>query len=105
VAYFYDHCVWRYKYPVNWSDLMLLDDSMSAFMICANGGISVFDGIEIDILRRLVRGETDQGVADGLGVRVYCVANVRAKLRRDLGITTTAELQKLANEYGKTLGC
>jgi hypothetical protein len=103
MAYLYDHCVWGYEYPVNWRDLMLVDDSMSAFIICANGGISVFDGIEIDILRSLIRSETDQAIANALGVPVYCVAGVRANLRRDLGITSNAQLQELANVYGKTL--
>ena len=65
VAYLYDHCVRRYRYPVNWHDLMLADESMSAIVL----------------------------------------ANVRAKLRQELGVTTTDQLAKLAAEYGKALKC
>jgi DNA-binding NarL/FixJ family response regulator len=74
-------------------------------MLSANGGVSVFDGIEIDILRALLRGEGDQVIADAMGVRLHLVANVRAKLRRDLGISTSDQLARLATEYGKALKC
>jgi hypothetical protein len=68
-------------------------------IVSANGGISVFDGIEIEILRRLVKNEADPAIAEHTGVHPYCIADVRAKLRDELGISTAAQLSKLASDF------
>ncbi|HTH78788.1 MAG TPA: hypothetical protein VL593_07405 [Ramlibacter sp.] len=68
----------------------------------ANGGISVFDGVEIEILKRLARLENDRTIAERIGVHPYCIADVRAKLRDELGITTSSQLAKLGSDFALT---
>lgn len=73
--------------------------SGSSLIVFANGGISVFDGVEVEILRRLWRNETDRTIAERSGVHPYFIAEVRAKLRDELGITTAAQLSELGNDF------
>jgi hypothetical protein len=71
-------------------------------IVSANGGISVFDGIEIEILRHLARHENDRSIAERTGVHPYFIADVRAKLRDELGITTATQLAKLGSDFAPT---
>jgi len=105
LAYLVDHCVYRFQYPVSWHDIRACEESSSAIIVSANGGVAVFDDVEIDILRGLVHGEADRMLAERLGMRPYCIADVRATLRRDLGISTAAHLAQLASDYDALLKC
>lgn len=75
------------------------EESGSSLIVSANGGISVFDGVEVEILRRLARHENDRTIAERIGVHPYSIADVRAKLRDELGITTASQLAKLGTHF------
>lgn len=75
------------------------EESGSSLIVFANGGISVFDGAEVEILRRLARNETDRTIAERTGVHPYFIAEVRAKLRDELGITTATQLAELGSDF------
>jgi hypothetical protein len=78
------------------------EESGSSLIVSANGGITVFDGLEIEILRHLARHENDRTIAERIGVHPYFIADVRAKLRDELGITTATQLAELGRDFAPT---
>jgi hypothetical protein len=75
------------------------EESGSSLIVSANGGISIFHGVEVEILRRLARHENDRTIAECVGVHPYFIAEVRAKLRDELGITTASQLSELGSDF------
>jgi two-component system response regulator NreC len=54
---------------------------------------------ELDVLRLLVRGNTNRQVADELGLSTRTVESHRANLQGKLGLTSRVELVEYAEEH------
>lgn len=66
-------------------------------------GIAYSQGLtqrEFDVLRLIIQGRTVQEIADSLGLNSKTVANHQSALRHKLGVDTTIELLRKANELG-----
>jgi hypothetical protein len=94
-AYFADHYLHGFDRPVDWNELRAVEECGSALVLFANGGVAAFCGIDVDIIRRIVRGDEDEAIARELDVKADAVAEVRARLRSDLGVSTSSELTRL----------
>lgn len=57
---------------------------------------------ELEIMRLLAAGRSLQEVADALGIAYKTAANVCTQIKAKLGVTRTADLVRLAAEFGVT---
>jgi DNA-binding NarL/FixJ family response regulator len=62
--------------------------------------IATLSAREREVLVHVARGHTNQAIADLLGLSVKTVESYRARLMQKLGLTTRAELTRLAIELG-----
>ncbi len=104
-AYLVDHHLHGFERPVDWNEVRAVEECGPALVLFANGGAAVFCGIDVDIIRHIVRGDEDGVIARDLDVSAGAVAEVRTKLRGDLGVLTSSDLARLASNHGSTLAC